>query len=321
MAVNRELTATPPLWRRLLPAASLLALAAGCAEEPAQTARVARAKPVVLTSSWPIWSLASRIVGDGAQVECLLAPGNDARVFQPDRALLAAMGDADLVLLNGADLESWAATVSLPSGRTVDLSKPLESELLEIEGAICHSHGPGEAHTHDGRDPHYWLDPALAERLVRGVRQALGTVVSSPDVGARMDAEVVGILDELEQIDALIAGLPAPVEGEVLVATHPTWGYVARRVGWKVEDVPLDLSAGLNDAQVALLKRRFSEVRPRVVLWEAAPQPEVAERLEKEFGAPSVVFSADALRSESELDLDTVARLRSGVEALAAAMR
>ena len=147
MAVNRELTATPPLWRRLLPAASLLALAAGCAEEPAQTARVARAKPVVLTSSWPIWSLASRIVGDGAQVECLLAPGNDARVFQPDRALLAAMGDADLVLLNGANLEPWAQTVSLPSGRTVELSKPFESDLIEIEGAICHSHGPG-GHTH-----------------------------------------------------------------------------------------------------------------------------------------------------------------------------
>jgi zinc transport system substrate-binding protein len=321
MALNRISSARASVVRPLLGFASLALLAASCGGEPAKSERAVREQPIVLTSSWPIWSFANRMAGDLAQVECLLAPGRDARVFQPDRALLAAMGDADLVLLNGANLEPWASTVSLPSGRTVDLSKPFASELIEVDDVVCHSHGPGETHTHSGTDPHYWLDPALAERQIRGIRQALGTVLPSKEAAVRLDEAVVGLLDELAAIEASLAAIPAPVEGEVLVATHPTWGYVARRAGWKVEDVPLDLSGELNDAQVALVKRRFSELRPRAVLWEAAPKPEVAARLQQEFGAPSVVFAADALRGEAELDLDTLARLRSGVESLAAALR
>lgn len=321
MALNPDLSAVSSSWVRILGGVLLALLGAGCAEEPAKPARTVRAQPVILTTSWPIWSLASRIAGDLAQVECLLAPGQDVRVFQPDRALLSAMGDADLVLLNGANLEPWAQTVSLPSGRTVELSKPFESDLIEIEGAICHSHGPGEAHTHDGTDPHYWLEPELAAKLVRGIRQALGTVLPSPEAARALDSRVVPILDLLSALGTALDTIPAPVEGEVLVATHPTWGYVARRLGWKVEDVPLDLSAGLNDAQVALLKRRFADVRPRAVLWEAEPNADVVARIRQEFGAASVVFSADALRGEAELDRDTLAGLRAGVEALASALR
>lgn len=321
MDLNRIPSDRSPSRRPLLGLASLALLAASCGQEPAQPERTVRAQPIVLTSSWPIWSFASRMAGDLAQVECLLAPGKDARIFQPDRALLAAMGDADLVLLNGANLEPWASTVSLPSGRTVDLSKPFAADLIEVEDVVCHSHGPGETHTHSGTDPHYWLDPALAERQIRGIRQALGTVLPSKEAAARLDEAVVGLLDELAAIEAALATIPAPVEGEVLVATHPTWGYVARRAGWKVEDVPLDLSGELNDAQITLLKRRFSEVRPRAVLWEALPPSDVAARLQQEFGAPSVVFAADALRGEADLELDTLARLRAGIEGLAAALR
>ena len=145
----------------LLLLACALALV-GCGEKPsAPPAPVTRAVPEVWTSFYPTTWMTRRIAGDLVKVVCPLPADEDAIFWQPDTAALQGYQAADLVVLNGAELEKWALTASLPSARVVDSAKAFEKEFVRFDAGQTHAHGGGAAHTHEGIDGHTWLDGIL----------------------------------------------------------------------------------------------------------------------------------------------------------------
>ncbi|MGE0142972.1 MAG: metal ABC transporter substrate-binding protein [Planctomycetota bacterium] len=302
----------------LISSLSLVALASLSSCGDASLAKAEDTKrPVVWCASWPIWSLAHQLAGERIALQCALPTDADVEGFVPPRDFLAAMATADLVLLSGAGLEAWTTRANLPSGRVVDTSAGFTAQLVDFPKAEAHSHGPGHAHVHEGTNPHVWLDPKLLDQQARAIHRALRERL--PQSTAELDAALERVVLEIAQLDAVCAKIQlAPTE--VLVVSHPTWVYLAKRYGWSLVDAHLHSDEPPSEHDLEDLKNALDGRKARAVLFEDAATAEVSTALAAAIGAPVVRFDPDVRRSEADSLRSTIACLRSGVESLAVAL-
>jgi len=284
---------------------ALLALLAACSEAPAP-AVPERAAPLVYTTFYPTTYLARRIGGGLVEVVCPVPGDADPISWKPDEDAIRAYQEADLIVLNGAGFEKWAETVSLPAARTVETARPFRENWIEYVGTATHRHGGEGAHSHEGLDGHTWLDPVNAKAQAREILLALRKRLPGRVAGLQANFDALAAdLDALH--DALGALRPPP-----LLASHPAYNYLAARYGWKIENLDLDPEDVPSAAQVDAVAR----MGPRILLWEAAPLPEAAERF-REAGIASVEFSPLEQPPESG---DFLAAMQANIERLRAAV-
>lgn len=141
--------------RRLL---TLLAIAlvplGACAG--ADTARDEGVRVAVTQRPWA--AVTRAIAGDRATVvDAGARPGSDPHLFEPDARTAAELAGADVVVLNGADLDHWAE--ELVGGDAGGRRVVTASEVLGIDET--------------GVDPHLWFDLAGVPAVARAVTDAL----------------------------------------------------------------------------------------------------------------------------------------------------
>ena len=184
------------------------------------------AAPVIVATSFSACDLARRLT-NGLEIRCIQPPGEDPQTWQPDGPTISALADADLILSNGAGFEAWMKTAALPASRVVDLSEGIDLITLE---ATTHSHGIGGDHSHEGIDPHTWLDPLNHVQQARNAAAALGDL-----------ADPASLSDLETQLTALHEGYAAALSGaEGISANHPAYHYLARRHGLTIPSLDLD---------------------------------------------------------------------------------
>lgn len=135
-------------------------------------------KPKFFAVSYPLEWITQQIVGDFANVECPAALTDTPDRWRPDRATLAAIQTADLVISNGtaAPYANWLQTSSLPSARTIEAaSKGLSlSDFISVEDIqIVHSHGPEGEHSHPTMVSRTWLSPNVLGKQAGFIKQQL----------------------------------------------------------------------------------------------------------------------------------------------------
>lgn len=270
-------------WPTLVPACALLTACGGGGAETAPSAARERA---VYTSFHPTTWMAERIAGGLVPVVCPVPDGEDPIFWQPDRATLQAYQRAELVVLNGAGFELWAAGASLPPSRVVEAAAGFEPEWLQYEHATTHSHGAAGEHTHAGLDGHTWMDPLLALEQARAV--LAGMCRAFPEHEAELRANARGVEADLQALHATLEALAPRLRAAHVLASHPAYNYLARRYGFDVKSFDLDPEAELGAEQRAALA---AEVRPGAVnllLWESEPGAAAAG---VPAGLTSVVYS------------------------------
>jgi zinc transport system substrate-binding protein len=255
-----------------------------CGDTPDVASPERVGKPVVYCSFYPMQYFAERIAGDLAEVVCPLPPDSDAIWWRPDPEGIRAFQEADLILLNGAKLEKWALSVSLPDNRVVRTANSFQDQWIEFKEAVSHQHGPkGEEHAHQGVDGHTWLDPVLARKQAGAIHDALVRLL--PGSEDRLDTNLAALVGDLDSLDEGFKALPT--KGKTIVATHPAWNYPARRYGWTLVNDP--------------------EAKGDVRLWEGEPEKS---------GPGEVMFSP----CEQKGDGDYMTVMRANLARLKAAL-
>ena len=195
-----------------------------------------------------------------------------------------------LIVLNGAGFEAWADTAALPMSRVVRTADAAEIALID-SGAVTHTHGPEGEHTHGDVNPHTWLEPSLLARQAEAVRDALA--VEMPGRSATVDANFGALQAELAELSQAWSAVDA--EGVLLIASLPSYDYLAQAHGWQLVNVTLDPDAPMDALaavrlSVALDEARQGDDQPVLVVWESEPVAETRRRLMDEFGARSVII-------------------------------
>jgi zinc transport system substrate-binding protein len=244
------------------------------------------AKPVVYTMNYPLRYFAERLGGGFVDVRFPAPPGEDPAYWEPGPAVIQQYQQADLILLNGAGYDQWAAKATLPASRTVDTSASFKDRYIEVADLMTHAHGPEGEHSHGGTAFTTWLDPALAVAHAEAVAGALRRLLP-PE--ARLDQNLAALRADLESLDAAMRAVMGDYRGAPLLASHPVYQYLARAYGWNLRELhwePDEMPAAAEWNKLDALVRGH---RAAWMIWEAPPAAGIRAELEKR-GIGTAVF-------------------------------
>jgi zinc/manganese transport system substrate-binding protein len=243
--------------------------------------RASGGKVDVVATTTQIGDWAREVGGSAVDVHQILKANVDAHTYEPRPADVQAVADADVMFVNGDNLDLWGAKLVDDSGSdplVIDLSRGLPVRL------------PGESSGAETSkfDPHWWHDPINVVKAVSSIRDALVGLVPAQKNAishrARMYQGRVRLTDWL--IKGCIHGL-SPAERK-LVTNHDALAYFAKRYGLNVigavipsQTSEAQPSAGELSDLAALIKRE----RVRAIFPEKSINPKLARAIAKQTGA------------------------------------
>ncbi len=194
----------------------------------------ARAQVRAVTSLTVLENFVQEIGGDRVEVSALLPFGADPHTYDPTPLDVRRITEADIVFVNGFDLEPAALKViepNLPSGvPLVELGEEAAQAGVTLRQA-------GEGDDGDSADPHLWLNVDNAREYVRIIRDALTEI--DPEGAAKYEQNYQGYLTRLDELDEYVRDTLSalPPERRKLVTTHDAFGYMADYMGFEVAAV------------------------------------------------------------------------------------
>lgn len=211
---------------------SLLLVAPAVAASAPASARVE-----VVATLPDLAALAMEVGGDLVHVTALARPTEDPHFVDPKPSLLLPLAKADLLILNGLDLEiGWLPPLLVnarnariqPGGAGyLDASTLVPDKLQVPPGRIDRAQGD----IHPGGNPHFTHDPRRAAEIALGIGQRLGAL--DPAHAADYTARATGIAAELRGLAkaarARFAALPEAKRR--VVVYHDSWVYVIDWLG------------------------------------------------------------------------------------------
>jgi zinc transport system substrate-binding protein len=265
----------------------------------------------VVASFYPMAEFARQVGGEHVDVETLIKPGTEPHDYDPSPREIARLHDARVFVYNGAGLEPWADKLTGElAGRGL--------VIVEAAQAL-----PLQDLTEDGvkvRDPHVWLDPALAARQVDAIRDAL--IQADPVHRTDYETNAAAYQRQLTGLREAYEGLKACSRHEV-VSTHQVMGYLSSRYGFTALSI-----AGLSSEEEPS-PQKLAEVASFVksrgltyILTEPLVSPKFADTLARETGAQTLSFHPlESLTSEDIDDRQTYLSIqRQNIEILKRAL-
>ena len=250
-------------------AAALALTSCSASDDASQPERGEHLKVVVTTTQ--LADFAAEVGGNDIELTGMLAPGSSAHHFDPTPADLLSLGQADVLIVNGAGLDEFidsAIDASGFSGTLVDASAGLDLETARaitaetLEGqnhegehehidTHGHSHGGAEGaaepqtadsegsesseedhdHEHGDLNPHLWTSPRFAQGMVQQIADELAKI--DPEHGDGYYERAGAYNAKLVTLDEWIAAQFArvPAEDRVLVTGHDSLRYYLHDYG------------------------------------------------------------------------------------------
>jgi ABC-type Zn uptake system ZnuABC Zn-binding protein ZnuA len=244
--------------------AAVVALA-GCGESGEGGGR-----PEVVATTTHAGDIVRAVAGDRVGVHTLLRANSDPHDYEPRPSDLRAVGDADLVVRSGGEVDDWLG------------------DVLDEAGGDAPSVTLMDTVRRRGDDPHWWQDPRNVRRVVPAVRAALGRA----DPGGRAEfARRARAYDKrLGALDAGIARCVASVPRvrRKIVTTHDSLAYFARRYDIRVVGalIPSQSTQAQPSARdVDRLVRQIRRERVAAIFPESALHPKLERAVARESGA------------------------------------
>ncbi|WP_333653395.1 metal ABC transporter substrate-binding protein [Dissulfurispira sp.] len=271
------------------------------------------AEPVkVVVSIHPLYDITKQIGKDNVIVKTLLPPAASPHTFEPTPKQIMELHDAKIFIKIGAGLEFWAdrivKAVSNKNLIIVDLSKDMP--LIYTTHGHEHDRSPKNSSKKNSSgqaaDPHFWLDPLLAKKIVDKIANTLIKVdVQNKNLYA---ANAEDYKKELDKLNEEIIQKVGTFKTKGYVTFHPAWNYFSKRYGLRVIGV-IEEAPGREPApgDVARIIKDLKKSDIRVVFAEPQFNPKIAEAIAKETNAK--VLFLDPIGASNAPDRDSYLKL------------
>lgn len=289
-----------------------LAALAGLCLAPAwmTSARAAARAPLRVVATFSILAdMVRQVAGPLAEVHSLVPAGGDSHVYEPGPADVQKLAHADLVFVNGLNLEGWIDRLIRSSGykgRVIVVSQGVQARML------------------DGHpDPHAWQSLRWGAQYVRNIQAALKS--ARPQDAAQLDRQAQAYLQQIQQLDQWVHAQMAAVAptDRRAVTTHDAFGYFAAEYGmtW-LSPQGWTTASDVSARDVARVVQQLRAQRVHALFLENAGDPRMMEQIAREAGVKvGGELYADSLSAPNG-DADSYLKLvRHNVTTILSALR
>ncbi|MDK2888646.1 MAG: zinc transport system substrate-binding protein [Thermoanaerobacter sp.] len=268
-------------WKTFLFLAGLLLLwLPGCRGNTAVPA--AGEKIAVVTTIYPLYDFARQVGGERVEVTRLLPAGAEPHTWEPTPKDMAALARARVFIYNGAGMEPWVQ-------RQLGMLEEKGVRVVEASRGLDLIAGPGD-HGEAGVDPHVWLDPVLAQEIVKKIRDAY--IAVDPEHAAYYSSRADEYLAALRELDREYRAAAQDFRRREIVTSHAAFAYLARRYGLQqVALMGLSPESEPDPVRMREIVAFCREHDVKYVFFEALVSPKVSRTLAREVGAETLVLN------------------------------
>ncbi len=263
--------------------ASVLGLAGCGSSTGAADADADSTRLTVATTVAPITSIAAGIAGDRADIIGIVPEGTNSHTFEPPPQTAKLLERADLVLVNGLQLEEPTFELAEANAKEGSEIIKIGEQVLPESDYIYDFSFPEE----DGKpNPHLWTDPTYAIRYAGVIKDALvrRDPANADYYSANHDAFVAEATELSEALKKDQATVPAG--GLELLTYHDAYAYFAKTYGWTV--IGAVQPSNFEDPQPKEIARLVDQIRAEqvpVIFGSEVFPSKVLEQIAAETGA------------------------------------
>jgi len=292
------------------------------------------AEPLRVVATFSILAdLVKKVGGEDVAVTTLVGTDGDAHVYEPTPADAKAVGQAQLVVVNGLGFEGWMDRLiksSAYSGEVVVASQGVKPRQMAEEHHDHDAHHsphepdkkPADHHHDSDRDPHAWQDLGNGQIYVNNIMAALAK--ADPTHAEAYQQRGATYLAQLKETDQWVReqlGTVPPPQRRVMTS-HDAFGYFGAAygveflapVGWNTENEP-------SAKEIATLIRQIKKEGIRAIFVENMGDPRLVKQIADEAGGVvGGVLYSDALAPAGQPGDSYIGMFRHNVPALVAAI-
>jgi ABC-type Zn uptake system ZnuABC Zn-binding protein ZnuA len=251
-----------------------------CGRQEEKISPTAEKKLNIVSTVAPITSIVENVGGDKIKLAGIIPEGIDSHTFEPIPSDAKLLSRADLIIINGLDLE--IPTVKLAEANLKQGASILslgQKTLKESDYVYDFSFPKEKGHP----NPHLWLNPEYAMSYATTARGEL--IRLDPANKSTYEQNAAAFLKKLEALDQAIteAVKTIPQNNRRLLTYHDSWPYFARRYGFQVIGAaqPSDFSDPSPREVARLIEQIRKENVPALFGSEVFPSP-VLEQIARE---------------------------------------
>ena len=279
------------MHRVLLPVATATAIAALATLALTAGPAPAASRIRVVTTTTDLKALTEAVGGDLVDVDALARGNQNPHDLEVRPSLMVKVRRADLLVMNGLELDQWAEVVVQGSGNPkvgpgapgrVDASAGLL--VLEVpQTRVDRSMGD----VHPVGNPHYSIDPGMAAGVTANILAGLARV--APQSRPAFEKNRQAFLGLVDQAMARWNATMAPFKGARVVVDHNMWIYFLTRFGL-AEAGSIEERPGIPPTPSHLTKLigLMKEQKVKAILSVPWSDQKIAERVGQETGAKVV---------------------------------
>jgi len=244
----------------------------------------------VLASFYPIEEFTKKVGKDKVNVSLLVKPGVEPHDWEPKIKDIQRMQKADLIIINGLGIESWADDVYSinPDANVVDTSYGITPIYITSENKL----GIFGVESKEFRtDPHIWLNPITIKVQVQNIADTL--IELDPENKNYYQKNVDSYKLELDTMDMKIRDELAQCNKKDFFAFHNAFAYFAQEYGLNQHTVlksidPLSDPSPQDIMEVINLARTLDT---SVIFAEEGINPKMSQVIADEIGSKVIILS------------------------------
>lgn len=281
---------------------SLLALSLGGFATPAAMARLR-----VTTTTTDLAALAEAIGGDRVDAYSLSRPLQDAHYLDATPGMVVRIGRSDLFIENGFELEmGWVPEViretrnrRVRPGGPGHVNASAGIQAIQIPERVMRDMGD----VHPSGNPHYTLDPVVAQQAARNIANGLIRVDS-----ANADLYRENLEAYIKRSDEVMALWKAKFEehaGTQVIIYHKHFDYMIKSLGLDIVDAiePLPGLAPSARHVAGLISQYRGSDTVRLVIMEPWHDQRVGRQVADAIGVPLLVLCPSVGSCEGAVDV------------------
>jgi ABC-type Zn uptake system ZnuABC Zn-binding protein ZnuA len=234
----------------------------------------------VVTTVAPITSIVENVGGDNIDVAGIIPEGINSHTFEPIPSDSKLLSSADLIILNGLDLETPTEKLAQANLKQGAIIFALGNRTIAETDYIYDFSFPKEQ---GHPNPHLWLNPAYAIRYAELARDQL--IRLDPQNQSAYERNAAAFVKKINVLDQAIktAVETVPLNHRRLLTYHDSWPYFARRYGFQIIGAaqPSDFSDPSPREVARLIDQIRREKVPAIFGSEVFPSP-VLEQIARE---------------------------------------